>query len=102
MDKIGREDTENTGEILKKSYMEVNVVMKKYRKILSSLVLVIGILFSMTVYGSTESGSEEKQSDTDILVVYFSRTGEQYNVGEIDKGNTAIIAEMIADETGAV
>ena len=55
----------------------------------------------MTVYGSTESETEEKPSDSDILVVYFSRTGEQYNVGEIDKGNTAIIAEMIADETGA-
>ena len=36
-----------------------------------------------------------------ILVVYFSRTGEQYTVGVIDHGNTAIVAEMIADETGA-
>lgn len=36
-----------------------------------------------------------------ILVVFFSRTGEQYTVGVIDKGNTAIVAEMIADETGA-
>ena len=36
-----------------------------------------------------------------ILVVYFSRTGEQYTVGVIDHGNTAIVAEMIADETDA-
>ena len=36
-----------------------------------------------------------------ILVVYFSRTGEQYTVGVINHGNTAIVAEMIADETGA-
>ncbi len=35
------------------------------------------------------------------LVVYFSRTGAQYTVGVIDHGNTAIVAEMIADETGA-
>ena len=35
------------------------------------------------------------------LVVYFSRTGEQYGVGVIDKGNTAIVAEMIAEQTGA-
>lgn len=75
--------------------------MKKCRKLLTGFTLIIGVLFSMTVYGSTESETEEKQSDSDILVVYFSRTGEQYNVGEIDKGNTAIIAEMIADETGA-
>ena len=44
--------------------------------------------------GSDSEGSR-------ILVVYFSRTGEQYTVGVIDHGNTAIVAEMIADETGA-
>ena len=63
--------------------LEVNAVMKIYRKMLAGFVLMIGVLFSMTVYGSTESETEEKQSDSDILVVYFSRTGEQYNVGEI-------------------
>lgn len=36
-----------------------------------------------------------------VMVVYFSRTGEQYNVGVIDKGNTAIVAEMIGEATGA-
>ena len=81
-------------------YMEVRAVMKKYRKMLTGFVLMTGVLFSMAAHG-TESETEEKQSGSDILVVYFSRTGEQYNVGEIDKGNTAIIAEMIADETGA-
>ncbi len=45
---------------------------------------------------TTEPGAETK-----ILVVYFSRTGEQYTVGTIDKGNTAIVAEMIAEKTGA-
>ena len=34
------------------------------------------------------------------LIVYFSRTGEQYSVGNITEGNTAIIAQMIADKTG--
>ncbi len=45
--------------------------------------------------------SEPGSENSDILVVYFSRTGEQYNVGVIDHGNTAIVAEMIAQETGA-
>ena len=52
----------------------------------------------------TSSGAEqttEPSSETKILVVYFSRTGEQYAVGTIDKGNTAIVAEMIAEKTGA-
>ncbi len=49
------------------------------------------------------SETEQKESGTvsDTLVIYFSRTGEQYTVGVIDKGNTAIVAEMIADKTGA-
>ena len=63
--------------------LEVNAAMKKCRKLLTGFALIIGVLFSMTVYGSTESETEEKPSDSDILVVYFSRTGEQYNVGEI-------------------
>ena len=57
----------------------------------------------------TEAGTEsaanaagtETESSSDTLVIYFSRTGEQYVVGEIDKGNTAIVAEMIAGQTGA-
>ena len=36
-----------------------------------------------------------------ILVLFFSRTGEQYSVGVIEKGNTAIVAEMICEATGA-
>ena len=51
--------------------------------------------------GETASEQESKEAGTDILVVYFSRTGEQYGVGEIDKGNTAIVADMIIDKTGA-
>ncbi|MBD5219966.1 MAG: flavodoxin [Bacteroidales bacterium] len=39
--------------------------------------------------------------DSKKLVVFFSHTGENYNVGNIEKGNTHIIADMIADATGA-
>ena len=55
----------------------------------------------------TESAIGQENTDTandtgsDTLVVYFSRTGEQYTVGVIDKGNTAIVAEMISEQTGA-
>lgn len=52
------------------------------------------------VQSSEENGQSEKNR-SDTLVVYFSRIGEQYTVGVIDKGNTAIVAEMIADQTGA-
>ena len=51
----------------------------------------------------TETAPDQAPSEpkTDILVIYFSRTGEQYTVGVIEKGNTAIAAEMIAEQTGA-
>jgi flavodoxin len=42
--------------------------------------------------------TESKHSK--ILIAYFSRTGEQYSVGNITEGNTAIIAKIIADKTG--
>lgn len=47
------------------------------------------------------SAEEQNEEGSDILVIYFSRTGEQYTVGVIDHGNTAIVAEMIKEETGA-
>jgi len=34
-----------------------------------------------------------------VLVAYFSRTGEQYSVGEITEGNTKKLAEIIAEKT---
>lgn len=40
-------------------------------------------------------------SDKKILVVYFSRTGEEYAVGNITKGNTAIVGDYIAQKLGA-
>ncbi len=43
----------------------------------------------------------ETASGSNILVAYFSLAGEQYEVGVIKKGNTEIVAEMIADATGA-
>ena len=47
------------------------------------------------------SSADKITGDEKILVVYFSRTGEEYSIGKITKGNTAIIAEMIAQKTGA-
>lgn len=41
----------------------------------------------------------DKANSKKILIAYFSRTGENYNVGNIEKGNTQIIAEMISEQT---
>ena len=52
--------------------------------------------------GNTSEKTEDStSSENKILVAYFSHTGENYNVGVIEKGNTHIIADMIAEETDA-
>ena len=38
-----------------------------------------------------------KKSSSKVLVVYFSKTGENYNVGKVDVGNTAMMASYIVD-----
>ena len=48
-----------------------------------------------------ETGTPTDSDGNNILVAYFSRADENYNVGTIDKGNTQIVAEYIADEVGA-
>ena len=37
----------------------------------------------------------------DAIVIYFSRADENYSVGYITEGNTAVLAGMVADITGA-
>lgn len=84
-------------------------IMNSYLKIFSLLLCLALVLVSAGCVGSdsgkddqTGSGAgEDGQEPSRVLVVYFSRTGEQYNVGEITEGNTAAVAGMIADKTGA-
>ncbi len=97
--------------------------MKKQLRVLLASVLVIAMVFSLMGCGGSqdqeeaaepeeqeesvpeetaeEETGEDAVSEGGVLVVYFSRTGEQYQVGVIDKGNTAIVAEMVAEKTGA-
>ena len=48
-----------------------------------------------------EVSSQDKVQGKHILVAYFSRTGDNYAVGNIAKGNTHIVADMIAEAVGA-
>ena len=83
--------------------------MKKGFALLLTAALMItgcGSSFASTNTPAPADTAKETEKETqaeaaDTLVLYFSRTGEQYTVGVIDKGNTAIVAEMIAEETGA-
>ena len=66
------------------------------KKLLS--IILAGLVFC----GINKAKAEEiNMAGKKVLVVYFSKTGEQYGVGNITEGNTAIIAKMIAEKTGA-
>ena len=58
------------------------------------------LLIAMILFCGTGSVLAEENT-SHILVVYFSRAGENYSVGVIEEGNTAKLAKIIAEQTGA-
>lgn len=69
--------------------------MKKL--ILMICAVVIGVC-SMTF--SRQAVIAETEQSTNVLIAYFSRAGENYSVGVIEKGNTELLAEIVAEKTG--
>ena len=63
------------------------------KKFLFALIAVFGIVFA---FGETVTHAQGK-----ILVAYFSRTGEEHSLGNLTKGNTAKVAEIIAKKLDA-
>ncbi len=63
--------------------------------------VLIAIMAACAVFAQTNTSLSKEKSMGKSIVIYFSATGEQYNVGRISEGNTAVIAKMIAAETGA-
>ncbi len=46
------------------------------------------------------SAAVSEEESGRVLIAYFSRAGENWEVGNVAKGNTQIAAEIIAEETG--
>ena len=66
--------------------------MKKIMVLLLAITLILGI---------TSGFAEDAESRSDILVVVFSRAGENYSVGVIEEGNTSKMAKIIAEQLKA-
>ena len=64
------------------------------------------IFFVMIFFGCAGNAADTKvsqsfnMSDKKILIAYFSRADENYQVGYIEKGNTEILAEFLAEFSG--
>lgn len=71
------------------------------KRVLSMIGLVLAsALHAMSFAQGNSQTDETMKTDKKVLVVFFSHTGENYAVGNITKGNTHIVAEMIAEATG--
>jgi len=49
----------------------------------------------------TACGQNKNNMDNKALVIFFSHAGENYSVGNINVGNTKIVADYISEITGA-
>ena len=65
-----------------------------------AILMMLTAALPFTSYSQSKTNNVQEMKNRKTLVVFFSRTGENYAVGNIQKGNTHIIAEMIAEETG--
>lgn len=70
------------------------------KKLFLALLALVCMTLPSCAQTNTASHTNNSMKGKKVLVVYYSRTGENYAVGNIAKGNTHIIAEMIADKTG--
>ena len=68
-------------------------------KKLISLICSAAIAMASLTFSGTGVIAETEHHDN-VLIVYFSRAGENYSVGVIEKGNTELLAEIVAEETG--
>lgn len=71
------------------------------KKIVILFVLLLIVPLQVKIFAQADSNvNSNMKTDKKVLVTFFSHTGENYGVGNITKGNTHIVAEIIADATG--
>ena len=61
---------------------------------------IITVLLAVLTAG-TACGQNKNNMDNKALVIFFSHAGENYSVGNIEVGNTKIVADYISEITGA-
>lgn len=76
--------------------------LQNLKQILFALILPLASVSGYAQHSNDNINMENMKSETKkSLVAFFSRADENYAVGYIEKGNTQIVAEIIAARTGA-
>ncbi len=82
--------------------------MKQMKRILAVLLSAV-LLFGLAACGKTEVETKQNTASKPAatttakkktLIVYFSRAGENWEVGTVSTGNTKLLAGMIKDSIG--
>ena len=63
--------------------------------------ILFTLLAALTFTSCNAQNTNEKMTNHKCLVVFFSHAGENYPVGNIQVGNTKIVADYISELTGA-
>ena len=75
--------------------------MNLKNSILRIILLILCLIGFSVVFAQDSENKESNMTDKKVLVVFFSRAGENYSVGNVKVGNTQIIANMISKRLSA-
>lgn len=77
--------------------------MKWIKSCLAAIVALLTMSCTASANQSTMNNQDETSMDNKgkTLVVFFSHAGENYSVGNIEVGNTKVVADYISEMTGA-
>ena len=70
-------------------------------KILLVILMAMVVVSGCTAQNSNNTTKQNNNMKSNALVVFFSHAGENYSVGNIEVGNTKIVADYISEMTGA-
>ena len=77
--------------------------MKRFKSFFAAIMALVTI--SCTANANQTSTNNQNETTMNkkgkTLVVFFSHAGENYSVGNIEVGNTKIVADYISEITGA-
>ena len=68
-------------------------------RILKSIIIAVSALLFCT--GCSGQNSKKQDNMSKSIVIFFSHAGDNYAVGDIEVGNTKIVADYISELTGA-
>ena len=68
-------------------------------RILKSIIIAVSALLFCT--GCSGQNSKKQDNMSKSIVIFFSHAGDNYAVGDIEVGNTKIVADHITEITGA-